>query len=135
MVSAISNGRLVNSAGRRLSTMDTNTSSTSGSYQPRSSDPEKELESKKLDLQKVQAELTNGTQKANSLQADIEALQAKIAEMKQLLAAYGAQKLQRELDDENKVITTKIGIAEAALKDKKTAIDYAIKAFDDKLNN
>ena len=100
---------------------------------PTPSSPEEELRSKQTELDRVQAGIANGSQRANILQADIKALQTKIAEVKQLAGAYDAKKMQDGLDDGNRTITTKIGIAEAALKDKKAAIDNAIKEFDEKL--
>ena len=96
---------------------------------PAPSSPEEELRSKQSELDRVQAEIA----RANVLQADIKVLQAKIAEVRQLVGAYDAKKLQDRLDDGNRKITTKIGIAEAALKDKKGKIDDAITEFDKNL--
>jgi len=113
--------------------MNTNNTSTSCTAKPVSPDPEKQLEILKLKLQEKEAALASGTEEVKSLREDLKARQAKIAEVRQLLTGYDAQKLQRQLNDDNKVITTKSGIADAALKDKKTVIDTAIKMFDEKL--
>lgn len=92
-------------------------------------DPDEELTKKQLKLQGFKDEIVRDTQSANSLQSDITALQTKIAEVKPLLGGYKPDKLKSDLVEANKVIITKIGIAEAALKDKKAAIDAAIEKF------
>src|SRR5262249_46694950 len=94
---------------------------------------EEDLKAKQGALQQVQDEIKQDTQKAGSLQADINALQTKIADIKQVLGGYDPNTLQSQLNDANKSITQKIGIAEAAIKDKKDEIDAKIKKFDSDL--
>jgi chromosome segregation ATPase len=90
---------------------------------------EDDLKAKQAALQQVQDEIKQDTQKVSSLQGEINVLQTKIADIKQAVGGYDQQALQKQLNDANKSITQKSGIAEAAIKDKKDEIDAKIKKF------
>jgi chromosome segregation ATPase len=91
------------------------------------------LKAKQSTLEQVKDEIKQGTQEVGSLQAEINLLQSKIADVKQALGSYDQQGLQKQLDDANKSIAQKGGIAEVAIKDKRVEIDTKIKKFDDDL--
>lgn len=91
---------------------------------------EDDRDAKLAALHQVQAEIQQDTQKVNALQAEINVLNAKINDVKQAAAGYDPQAMQNQLNQEKIAITQKIGIAEAAIKDKQAQIDDTIKKFD-----
>ena len=108
--------------------MDTDKSATSGNPAPPAL--EDELHAKLAEIQQVKDEIKQDTEKVSRLQADINVLQSKIADTKQVVDGYDPQAMQKQLNEAKTAITQKISIAEAAIKDKKSQIDAAIKKFD-----
>ena len=92
-----------------------------------------ELEQKKKELAEAKADLADASTKAAALSTEIKALEGRIADLKKATDAYTAtaQALQKELDDDSKVIGHKLAMALAAVKDQKVAIESAIKSVED----
>jgi chromosome segregation ATPase len=116
---------------RPVSTPATNTAAPA-KPDTAATNPEDDLKAKQSALKQAQDEIAKQTQAANSLQSDIRALQAKIADVQQALAGYDA--FSRSMGDRlkviNNLISQKIGIAEVATKDTKGQIDQKIAEFD-----
>lgn len=106
----------------------TSAAAHSGSALP--STPDDDLTAKKAALQQLKDEIANDTQKANVLQAQINDLQARIAEVQQSLADYDPASLLARLNDAKDRLAKKGAIADATLDaTTKSDLDAKIKAF------
>jgi chromosome segregation ATPase len=93
------------------------------------------LEAKRAELKSAQVQIATLSNKLTGLQADIKALEAKAADIQKSIAGYDqlSAKLRQDLDDAQKIISQKIKMAEAAVKDQRDAIDKKIADFDKSL--
>jgi chromosome segregation ATPase len=84
----------------------------------------------------LKKQLDQLTSKSNALTSEIKVLEARIAEIKKTEDGYdeAVKKLGQELAADQTQINHKSSMAEAAVKDQKSAIDKKIQAFDDALS-
>jgi chromosome segregation ATPase len=89
------------------------------------SDPEGELKKKQDKLKETQDGIVKLNTDAASLQAAIQILAAKVADVRQALAGYdkSSATMKQRLDDYKKLIQQKSSMAQAALKDRAAQID------------
>lgn len=109
---------------------DTTLRPAAGSPPP---DDQAELDKKNKELDTVNAEFHDAAARVATLTAEVKILEARIADAKKAIDAYGAgsPSQQKELDDDLKLIAQKWAMASAAVKNQKDAIDKIVKSVDD----
>ncbi len=101
-----------------------------------SQDPAEKLKELKKELQRSQAEIDRLKKRTDDLQLDVQSLDTTVNEVQQILAAYsqGLKGLEKDKDDLKYFFETKNRMVEAAIREKKEAIDRMIDDVDHQLH-